>query len=81
MRVTIEISDDQRAKLLELAARCGLKGISGLVQEALDLYLKNIEHENAKVEDALSALGTFSYAEAEALTESTAAMRFKWRES
>jgi HPt (histidine-containing phosphotransfer) domain-containing protein len=81
MRIAIEIPDEHRAKLLELAARRGLKGVSGLVQEALDLYLKSIEREEAKVEDALSALGTFSHAEAKALTESAATMRFKWRES
>jgi predicted DNA-binding protein len=41
MRTTIEIPDDQRARLLELAARRGEKGFSALVREALELYLRD----------------------------------------
>ena len=40
MRTTVEIRDDQRAKLLEIAARRGEKGFSRVVQEALDLFLR-----------------------------------------
>ena len=40
MRTTIELSDDQRAKLLALAAKRRLRGYSALIQEALERYLK-----------------------------------------
>jgi hypothetical protein len=39
MRTTIEIDEEHRARLLELAARRKLKGFSTIVQEALDFYL------------------------------------------
>ena len=39
MRTTIELTNEQRAALLELAGRRGLRGYSSLVQEALALYL------------------------------------------
>jgi len=35
MRTTLEIPDEQRAKLLQLAAARGMKGFSSLVTEAL----------------------------------------------
>jgi predicted transcriptional regulator len=39
MRTTIEFPDEQRAKLLELAAGRGEKEFSRLIQEALSRYL------------------------------------------
>ncbi|HEV8238599.1 MAG TPA: hypothetical protein VGS57_04465 [Thermoanaerobaculia bacterium] len=40
MRTTIEITDEQRSKLLEAAAKCGEKGFSMTIQEALDHYFE-----------------------------------------
>ena len=40
VRTTIELRDDHRARLLEMAARRGEKGFSSLVAEAVELYLK-----------------------------------------
>ena len=40
LRTTIEIPDDTRAKLLELAVRRGEKEFSGIVQEASRLLLR-----------------------------------------
>jgi hypothetical protein len=42
MRITVEIRPEQRIQLLEIAARRGKKGFSGLVQEAIDRFL---DHE------------------------------------
>lgn len=39
MRTSIELTDEQRAALLTLAGRRGLRGYSSLVQEALAQYL------------------------------------------
>lgn len=39
MRTTILLTDEQRAKLIELAAQRGHKGYSKLVQDAVDAYL------------------------------------------
>ena len=40
MRTTIEIRDEHRAKLLEMAARRGEKGFSSIVSEAIELILQ-----------------------------------------
>ena len=39
MRTTIELSDEHRARLLELAARRGEKGFSSIVEEALARFV------------------------------------------
>jgi hypothetical protein len=40
MRTTIEIKPEHRAKLLELAARQGVRGFSALAGEALEAYFR-----------------------------------------
>ncbi len=59
MRTTIEIPDEQRARLLEIAGRRGEKGFSKLVQEALELYLNDHERRDA-VETAQRLQGRLS---------------------
>lgn len=78
MRTTIEIGDEQRARLLELAARRGEKGFSGLVREALDLYLRDQQRHHA-VERAVSLRGYLSDDEAEDLEAATVRVRSQWR--
>jgi hypothetical protein len=60
MRTTIELRDDQRARLLEIAARRGEKGFSGLVEEAVDLLFREEDRRDEKLEAALAVLGTLS---------------------
>lgn len=79
MRTTVEIADEQRARLLELAARRGEKGFSKLVQEALDLYLRQAGDRETRVRDALSVLGTLDDGGAEELRESVRRIRAAWR--
>lgn len=78
MRTTVEIPDEQRAKLLELAARRGEKGFSGLIQEALDLYLRGQQKEEA-VERAVKLRGRLSDKEADELLNATRELRSRWR--
>jgi hypothetical protein len=79
MRTTIEITDKQRGRLLELAARRGEKGFSRLVQEALDTYLaENLDHRE-RIKDALAALGSLSERAATGLEESVRELRSSWR--
>ncbi len=59
MRTTIEMSDEVRAQLLELAARRGLKGFSGLVQDALESYLEDLESAGERVRRASLLKGAF----------------------
>lgn len=78
MRTTIEIPDEQRAKLLELAARRGEKGFSGLIQEALELYLRN-QRQEAAVGQALKLRGQLAGDEADALEHAVRDLRSRWR--
>jgi hypothetical protein len=78
MRTTVEIPDEQRAKLLELAARRGEKGFSGLIQEALELYLRGQQQEQA-VARALALQGCLQAEEADDLEAATKRARGRWR--
>jgi len=79
MRTTIEITDSQRARLLELAARRGVKGFSQLVQEAVDLYLEQQAGRSEQVRLALAAIGSLDEKGAAALRESVKRSRESWR--
>ena len=78
MRTTIEIPNEQRAKLLELAARQGHKGYSRLIEEAIAMYLRDQERQPA-IERALRQRGRLAGKEANALEESVQAIRGRWR--
>jgi metal-responsive CopG/Arc/MetJ family transcriptional regulator len=79
MRTTIELSDSQRAKLLELAAERGAKGFSELVREAIDHYLAENAARRTRIDAAIAALGSLSARQAEALDESVRRLRRTWR--
>ena len=79
MRTTVELPNSLRAKLLELAARRGEKGFSRLVQEAVALYVADVEEREKAFERARSALGTLSDAEAHDLESAVADLRGRWR--
>ncbi|MEM7482550.1 MAG: hypothetical protein AAF481_15345 [Acidobacteriota bacterium] len=81
MRTTVELTDKQRAKLLELAARRGEKGFSGILQEALEQYFRIDEERNRKVSKAIRALGSLAPADADALEQEVQAVRQAWRTS
>ena len=79
MRTTIELRDDQRARLLEVAAREGRKGFSHLIQEAVDRFLEEEEGRREEVAEALAMVGSFNPEHAQALRERTRALRDRWR--
>lgn len=79
MRTTIEITDEQRSKLLAIAASRGMKGFSGLVQQALDEYLARLEARRELVEEALTAMGSLDDGEAADLSGACADLRGSWR--
>ncbi len=81
MRTTVELTDRQRAQLLELAARRGEKGFSRLVQEAVDLY-RGSEEERvraSRTRAAVAVLGTIDDKGADAMRETAARLRRDWR--
>jgi hypothetical protein len=79
MRTTVEIDDRQRAELLKLAAQRGEKGFSGIVREAIEVYLEQHRAKRELVAQALKLRGTFSDAEADALEASVRQLRERWR--
>ncbi|MBI5486274.1 MAG: hypothetical protein HY905_02960 [Deltaproteobacteria bacterium] len=79
MRTTIEMTDEQRAKLLHLAAKRGMKGFSGLVQEALEEYLRTREDRDSEVRAALAMRGSLKGKEAEQLAAACRRVREDWR--
>jgi predicted transcriptional regulator len=79
MRTTIELRDDQRARLLEIAGRRGEKGFSRLIQEAVDRYLQDEARRDRSVEAALAVLGSISEREADEMRTATRGLRERWR--
>jgi hypothetical protein len=77
MRTTIEITDEHRAALLDLAARRGKKGFSAVVEEAIELYLRTGAQGGGRSTSALR--GALAGGEARALRRGVAAARERWR--
>ena len=79
MRTTVELTEEHRARLLELAARRGEKGFSSIVREALDDYFDAEADRLGSRERALGALGSFDDRDAEAVRDEIETLRAKWR--
>jgi hypothetical protein len=70
---------EHRARLLELAAGRGEKGLSTVVAEALDLYLEAQAGRTRAIRSALALKGSISEAEAASLLTGTRRIRANWR--
>ena len=79
MRTTIELRDDQRARLLEIAGRRGEKGFSRLVQEAVDRFLEAEARRDRATEAAVRALGSLPDESADRMRETARQLREQWR--
>jgi predicted transcriptional regulator len=79
MRTTVEITDEQRAKLLQEAARRGEKGFSAIIQEALEHYFEAESDREARVERARQAVGRLSAADADRIEKEVRSLRRTWR--
>jgi Arc/MetJ family transcription regulator len=79
MRTTIELTDDQRAELLRLAARKGMKGFSQIVQDAVDQYLRLEAGKENAIGAALSLEGCLVGEEAAKFEERVRSVRELWR--
>jgi len=75
VRTTIELSPQHRAKLLELAAHRGERGVSSVVAEAIEAYLGDRTAKDRLRKRALALRGTLPEAEAESLRRHVAALR------
>ena len=79
MRTTVELSDQHRARLLELAAERGEKGFSRIVQEAVERYLLEQGSRRDRIDEALKLQGSLGKAAADALEQSVKIARSSWR--
>lgn len=79
MRTTVELKDDLRAKLLEVAAMRGEKGFSSRVNEAVEAYLRQLEGREHARRRAVAAIGSLTAEEGQALCRSVEHLRAQWR--
>lgn len=79
MRTTIELKNESRARLLEVAARRGEKGFSRLVNEAVEQFLDSAVADRERRRAALSLRGRMGNGEARELRAATTALRESWR--
>lgn len=79
MRTTIELTDEQRAELLRLAAKRRAKGFSRIVQEALDEYLRRQESKEQEISTALTLKGCLKGKAAAEFEERVKSLRESWR--
>jgi hypothetical protein len=79
VRTTIEIKAEHRARLLELAARRGEKGISSVIAEAVEVYLAGSTGQERFRKRALRLRGTLPHDEARRLQQSSGTPRQFWR--
>lgn len=75
MRTTVELDDDVRGQLLELAAQRGLKGFSALIQEAVEAWLQNQANQQAARQHAAALMGSLAGDEGETLRCGAASAR------
>ena len=75
MRTTIELKDEYRAKLLEMAAKRGEKGFSRLVNEAIESYLEGQSDVDRARRNVLKLKGLIADGEAEQLRDAIARLR------
>jgi len=79
MRTTVEINDEHRARLLQLAARRGDKGFSHIVAEAIERYLAELDKSDMARRKALQLCGSLSRREADRLRADATKIRQSWR--
>jgi predicted transcriptional regulator len=79
MRTTVEIPDELRAKLLEIAGRRGEKGFSRLVEQAIKAFVAAEEGREEARRRALARRGSLSARDASELSVRAADLRKAWR--
>jgi hypothetical protein len=79
VRTTVEIADEHRARLVELAARRRKKGFSGIISEAIEQYLRALDSAETERRKALKLRGSLSRRQTERLEKETTGIRGSWR--
>jgi hypothetical protein len=79
VRTTIELRPKHRARLRELAARRGQKGLLSVIQQAVDAYLEAGAGTERSRGRSLALRGVLPAGQAEQLRRETEALRGFWR--
>lgn len=79
MRTTVEITGDQHRALSAIAQRRGVRGFSGLVQEALDGYLASLNTD--EVDLLLGLEGVLTETDAHEMRSRITDARAAWQAS
>jgi len=79
MRTTIDLTSEQRAELLRIAAKRSMKGFSSLVQEALDEYLRRQGGKEQAIKTALTLRGSLKGKSADEFETRVTSLRELWR--
>jgi hypothetical protein len=77
MRTIVELKPEHRSRLLAIAAKRGERGISGVLREAIELYLGEEAERGRRRRRALQLQGVLTPNEAADLRRRVAALR-KW---
>ncbi len=79
MRTTVELSNDHRSALHSLAARRGVRGYSKLIQEAVELYIKETTTKGGSANKLLKMRGTWNKEDARKFQKKLREIRKNWR--
>lgn len=79
MRTTLDIRDRHHEALSTLARRRGLRGLSEIVDEALEIYLASLAAD--EVDALLSLEGVLSAADADVVRSTVEEVRAAWPEA
>lgn len=77
MRTTVELTDVSHEAISNLARRQGLRGLSEVVQAAVDIYLASLNA--TQTEAALGLEGSISDESAEEMLSVMEEVRTRWR--
>ena len=80
MRTTIEVSDRHRIILLSLSAQRGLRGYSGIIQEALDYYIEHQIRTKDSKRDILKMKGSWETEETKKIKSKLTELRENWKQ-
>lgn len=80
MRTTIEVSDRHRIILLSLSAQRGLRGYSGIIQEALDYYIEHQIMSAGAKSDILKMKGSWETEETKKIRSNLTELRENWKQ-
>jgi metal-responsive CopG/Arc/MetJ family transcriptional regulator len=79
MRITIELPDALRARVMALSATRGQRGYGKVIVEAVEHYLESLEGGEDRLREVLEMAGSWSRAEAERARAGVAEARASYR--